>query len=103
MDIQRKSDPSQKVLLEISVVPALNIKTLKDRFEKLSIHREKPKPISFQQGAELLKERMNTLTESEIETELYPLLPPHQRSGLFNIIRVTAGRLSQRIAAVGQL
>lgn len=160
MEVARKSDPRQEILLEISVVPSLNLppetlstatlaksvsltaraisgmafpeayahkiaaslernvardlydltvfepvcdfdrKTLAERLSKLSIERAKPMPISFQEAAHRLKQRIQNLSENDLERDLYPLLPPDQRFGLSMMIKVSLGRLTQKMASV---
>ena len=160
MEVERKSDSRQKILLEISVIPSLHLppetlstttlaksvsltaraisgmafpeayahkiaatlersvardlydltvfepicnfdqKTLAERLSRLSMERSKSKSISFQEASVLLKQRIQNLTEKDLETDLYPLLPADQKSGLSMMIKASVGRLAQKMAIV---
>lgn len=77
-----------------------DIPTLRGRLGKIEINRAKPKAISFQDAAKLLKNKMDTITEDSLERELAPLLPPHQRKGLSPIIRATIARIATQVEAI---
>ncbi len=72
-------------------------KTLRARLSLISIKRQKEKPLSIHQAGELLKQRLESLTEGRLKEELYPLLPPESRIGLLRIIQSSVGRVIQRL------
>lgn len=71
--------------------------TLKARLSKLTIDRAKPRSLNFSEAAALLRKKIDNLKQENIEAELYPLLPKEYHAGLLGLIRVSVGRLIQRL------
>jgi predicted nucleotidyltransferase component of viral defense system len=71
--------------------------TLRARLDRLEIDRSKPRKVSAQEASELLKKRLDDLTEERLREELYPLLPAENRMGLLTLIRAAVSRIIQRL------
>lgn len=74
--------------------------TLQDRLRSLAVRREKPKVVSWQKGAKLLKARLDNLSEEKIERELQPLLPVQKRQGILVMIKASVGRIINRMRSI---
>lgn len=74
--------------------------TLEARLSKLSLKRVKPKKITFEEAAKMLREKLERLTQKKIEEELYPLLPAEYQAGLLRVIQNTVNKTIQQIENV---
>ena len=87
-------------LYDLSQMEAMGIfdtPTLMERLSSLSIGRTKPKSVPIKQAAQILRERLERLTQKRIEEELYPLLPVEYHAGVLRIIQASVGRLIQQL------
>jgi hypothetical protein len=74
-----------------------DVGTLQERLSRICIKREKPRSIAFHEAADLLRKRVEGLTENKLREELYPLVPNENRVGLLRLIQASVGRVVQRL------
>ncbi len=74
-----------------------DIATLQGRLSRLEIMRAKPKKVTMAESAELLKGRLNELTEEKLKQEVFSLIPPAHQPGLLLVIRASVSRIIQRL------
>lgn len=86
-------------LSQMEAMGAFDKATLRTRLSRLEVRRAKPKAVTFAQAAQILRERLERLTQEKLEEELYPLLPKEYQPGVLNIILASVGRLIQRLEA----
>lgn len=71
--------------------------TLEDRLSRLEIDRAKPRKVSRDEAAQLLKKRLEDLSEKRLREEVFPLMPPDHQPGLMMVIRASVSRIIQRM------
>ena len=74
--------------------------TLKKRLENIQINRGKNKSIGFKEGAQLLKNRVASIKQSDLERELSGLAPEDFMKGGLNIIKNSVNRLCQELESL---
>ncbi len=74
--------------------------TLKERFAKLQIDHKPAIKVSAKQGAGLLRSRMESLSEAQIQQELSDWLKPERLVGLGETMRMAINRVCRRIEAM---
>lgn len=79
---------------------SFDVPTLKNRLSQLSIRKNKPIVVSFQEAANLLRNKIEGLDQKIIEQDLYPFLPPEYRPGVLNLIRAAGGRIIEQMIAL---
>lgn len=84
-------------IAQLEPLTPFDITTLQRRFAGLSINRKKANSISFKEAAEMLRGKMERLTEEKLEAELYPLLPQDQRFALLPILKAAISRLIAKL------
>ncbi|MBI4124759.1 MAG: nucleotidyl transferase AbiEii/AbiGii toxin family protein [Deltaproteobacteria bacterium] len=84
-------------LSQMEEMGTFDINTLKTRLSKLSVERARPKAVTFPEAAQLLRKRLQALSQESIEKELNPLLPPEYQPGVLRVIQASVGRLIQRL------
>lgn len=72
--------------------------TLAKRLRALSIGRQKPKSISFQEASAMLRAKAERITARVVKEELAPLLPPHQADGIEEILKAAVVRVAEKLA-----
>ncbi|MBL7684603.1 MAG: nucleotidyl transferase AbiEii/AbiGii toxin family protein [Deltaproteobacteria bacterium] len=74
-----------------------DVSTLRNRLSKLVIGKAKPRSVSFQEAAEMLRKKLEVLDQKKIEKDLYPLLPIEYRAGILGTIRASVSRTIRKI------
>lgn len=95
--LERSSARDLYDLSQFEPLGSYDVLTLRKRLASLSVNRARPKAVAFEQAASMLRARIDALTEEDLENQLYPLLPPHQRRGLLLIIKAAIGRIAARL------
>jgi predicted nucleotidyltransferase component of viral defense system len=73
--------------------------TLEDRLSRLEVDRAKPRKVARDEAAQLLRKRLEDLSEQRLREEVFPLLPPDHQPGLLMVIRASVSRVIQRMQA----
>ena len=84
-------------LMQMEPLSHFDEATLKDRLSRLEVQRSKAKKVSMKEGSELLKKRLDSLTEKRLKEELSASLPQEQWVGLLPVIRATVSRIIRRM------
>lgn len=79
-----------------------DLETLKDRLGRLEIRRAKPRKVNLGEAAELLRKRLDDLTQEAIRNELQGQLPEDYLPGLEHVVRSSVLRTIQKISAHGE-
>lgn len=89
-------------LYDLSILEPLchfDHETLQERLQSLTIRRQKPRKVDWQEASVLLQSRSDDLSAERVKKELFPLLPPHQQQGILPIIKASVERVISRMAA----
>ncbi|MCE9623853.1 MAG: nucleotidyl transferase AbiEii/AbiGii toxin family protein, partial [Deltaproteobacteria bacterium] len=84
-------------LSQLETMGAFDVKTLEERFSRLTVERGKPRKVSVKEGARMLRERLEDLDQKKIEQDLHPLLPIEFRPGVLGVIWASVSRIAQRM------
>lgn len=84
-------------IMEAEGITDFDIPTLRRRFSRIEINREKSRKISATEGARLLRSRMESLNEEQIRQELAAWLRPERLVGLRDAMRMSVNRVCRQI------
>jgi predicted nucleotidyltransferase component of viral defense system len=89
-------------LSQLEAMGTFDLIVLRERLSRLSIDREKPKPVKFSEATKILRKKLEALTQERVQAELYPLLPLDYQTGVLGVMRASVGRLLQRLAEISE-
>lgn len=84
-------------LMLMEPLTSFDEKTLRERLARLEIRRAKPRSVSPQEAARLLREKINALTEGRLRDELSALLPKEPLQGMKMVLVASVSRIIQKI------
>lgn len=87
-------------LSQLEPLTSFDQKILQERLSHLAIARAKPRKVDMPEAVEMLKNKMESLTEKRMRDELSATLPEDQLAGLELVIRAAISRLIQKMTGL---
>lgn len=84
-------------LAQMEPLTPFDLGTVQDRLSRLEIARSKPRKIGLEEASQLLRKKLDQLSQKRIETELFGVIPDDQLPGLDYLIRASVSRIIQKL------
>jgi predicted nucleotidyltransferase component of viral defense system len=97
---------SMRDLYDLTILEPLcefDAEVLRKRLSNLSIKRQKARNITIAEAADMLKTRVQSITQEKVERELGAWLLEEAMQGMYLIIRATLNRIAQKLLLFSSL